>query len=466
MILSMSASLLQRLAGIVSMMYLARVLGPERLGAYNFALAFVGYFGIFVSLGLDDYGILKVSSMRDSELVCRQASTIVSLRVMISIFLFMLLYICTEVTARLFDIRDITLVLGCMLFGIALSTEWVFIALDKIELVSTIRMVGRFIYLIGIFVLVRSPQDLLVLVWLSVVTELLTPLTLCILLEKIRGKVSLGFEFKEWWAALKHSFSLTVSSVLGLIRLNMDLIMVAFFLNSNETGLYAAILAFVNVGITLAAVLRQTVFARIVKSYNNIHMEDITQINSVSLRYGAAIGTAIGFVGGAFAPQIILIMFGSKYLSAIPAFRVIVWVLALNFIGLALPHTLMAHNKGKYLEVSFYATLLNVVLNILLIPKYGIMGAAISYVISTVCWMVLFYYHLCIKESVLPGSIGWLIIKPLFSALLCFLFVFLAGEFNIVAVIFVSVFLYWGLLIITKHLSYGQIKLDFSNTRS
>ena len=89
-----------------------------------------------------------------------------------------------------------------------------------------------------------------------------------------------------------------------------------------------------------------------------------------------------------FAYPIIKILFGAAYIKAVPVLQIYIWAGISVFLGVAVSQYLLAKNMAK---ITFYSTLLgavvNIVLNLILIPKIGIAGGAVAtfvaYSIST-----------------------------------------------------------------------------------
>ena len=83
------------------------------------------------------------------------------------------------------------------------------------------------------------------------------------------------------------------------------------------------------------------------------------------------------------SPQIIKILYGNQYLPAVPALQILIWNVVLIYIGFIYSVALKAANKQR---VVMYAVagggLFSIILNFILIPKFGLDGAAIATVIS------------------------------------------------------------------------------------
>ena len=454
-----------RAAGFLSIMYLARVFGPDTLGALNFVLAVVGYFTVLVTFGLDDFGILHVAADRSPANIENRLGTLLGLRITSSAFCFFLLALSIWFIPQFQKHNSLFLILGLNLFVAAFNLEWLYIAIEKMEVPAVARTVSRLVYLALLYLLVRSPEDLLMCGVIAVFSEALMPLILISAFSCLKSKFRISFNVFEWWYALRYNLPLSMSSIMGLVRMNADLIILGFLVDPQKVGFYAAILALVNSGILFCSLVRQVIYARIISSYNEKDKGQFANINIISIKYGTIIGVFIGFFGTFFAPQMIGVVFGEKFLPAAPAFQIAIWVVSLNFMGISLPHALMAHNRKGYFMANLLAGLFNIALNFLFMPFLGIMGAALSYFISTFFWIGLSYYLICIKSKLFDLNLLGMLLKPCLALIVCGGFVTLLRSINAYVIFTLSAMIYISILYLTRYLSINQIKCDFKAIR-
>ena len=80
---------------------------------------------------------------------------------------------------------------------------------------------------------------------------------------------------------------------------------------------------------------------------------------------------------------IVLILYGDKYLPAISALRIVVWYTTFAYMGAVRNIWILANNQQHYLWIiNFLGAFANIVLNAILIPKYGINGAAVASLVT------------------------------------------------------------------------------------
>ena len=454
-------NLAYQIASFFSIIYLSRILGPGIFGIFNFAVAVVSYFTIFVTFGLDDFGILHVAPNREHKNIISRVGNLLGLRLVIAIVCYTALTLAVYLIPQFYNNRILFLILGLNLFISAFSTEWFFIAVEKIHCVAISKAASRLLYLVSILVLVTSSDDILLVASINILSGMIIAVALIFLFIRANKEFKIFFNIQQWSYILRFNFPLSVASIIGQIRMNADLVILGFLVSSNNLGFYAATLNLTNIGVLFCGLVRQVIFPKIIKSYQHGDFEKLRQINFIFIKYGVVIGLLIGFYGTFFADKIILVFFGSKFIQAKPALQIILWVVAVNFMGISLPHVLMTHNKKLYLLVNMYAGVINVILNFILIPYLGIKGAAYSYLFSTLFWIFSCYYSICISNQLFPMSLSKIFTKPLFSFFVCSIFFILFDvRISYIAIIFFTV-IYLSALLATRHLSVSGIISDY-----
>jgi O-antigen/teichoic acid export membrane protein len=103
--------------------------------------------------------------------------------------------------------------------------------------------------------------------------------------------------------------------------------------------------------------------------------------------YGAG---SISLVISLLAKWIIGILYGAPYLPAVAPLRIVVWYTAFSYLGVARNAWMVCENKQHYLKYLYSgAALINVILNVLLIPSFGATGAAAASLITQISTTVL-----------------------------------------------------------------------------
>ncbi|MCK5475600.1 MAG: oligosaccharide flippase family protein [Candidatus Pacebacteria bacterium] len=180
-----------------------------------------------------------------------------------------------------------------------------------------------------------------------------------------------------------------VASFLGFMIIRSDIFFVNYYLGTSEVGVYSIDVKFVDLIYLLPAIIGTILFSE-VASQSNEKKELTKKVFRLTFYF---LITLCFFVGLIFEPMI-LFLYGEEFIKAITPF----FYLIPGIIALGLSTILMQDLAGRGLPAIVYiapavSLVVNVVLNIILIPKMGISGAAISSSVSYILMMMLMMYY-------------------------------------------------------------------------
>ena len=206
---------------------------------------------------------------------------------------------------------------------------------------------------------------------------------MCII-YKNKGTQKLSFSFKIGKKMLNKSKYYIISTMMVTIFAQTDKIMLKMMLDNSSVGYYTAgITCATMFAFVFAAILdsfRPTVFEAKKKS-NEAFQEQMKKLYSILIYFSLL----ICLLSTIFSPLIIKIMYGKEYSLAIPVLRVVVWYTTFSYLGSARNIWVMAEEKQKYLWImNLSGAIINIILNLILIPVYNIVGAAIASLITQI----------------------------------------------------------------------------------
>lgn len=199
-----------------------------------------------------------------------------------------------------------------------------------------------------------------------------------------------GYLFQESWP-------LILPSTAVVIYLNVDQIMLGTIVNSHAVGIYASAAALSEATAFLPVIVGSSLYPRIVQSRQletrvyHQRLQGYYDLNGL-IAYGliAVLIPSSGFL--------IHHLYGGSYHAAVPIFNVHIVSCLFTFLGIAQSHWIVSEGLQKY---NFYSRLMgllsNVGINLVLIPRYGGMGAAIATLISYAIGGYLFFW--CIPRT-------------------------------------------------------------------
>lgn len=368
--------------GVLVTVAIARYLGPEDFGKLNYGMAMFALLGVCASLGLDQVvqrDLVKMPTERD-----RFLGTCMFLKTVAGIVSYLFLVLTVRQT-----VPDPKTGLVCLIVGLALLVNGSFTMDNWFQSQTRAKysVYAQNIAFVAVTVariaLLMLGAGLLTFAW-CVSSEFILATILSLILFRVvvgpitRWRVDMSLA-RKW---LADSWPLLLSGVAIIVYTRIDQIMLSHLADDRALGIYSAAVKISEVGYFIPSILATSFFPSIVRTrelgtqaYNirRQHYFDLSVILAVTI----ALPTTL------LAGPIIHFLYGDKYNEAVTILCALVWATLFVFAGGARQQYLIAEGHMKF---SFVATLaaaiLNVILNIFLIPRYQGFGAAIATLIS------------------------------------------------------------------------------------
>ena len=181
---------------------------------------------------------------------------------------------------------------------------------------------------------------------------------------------------------LKDSWPLILSGVVVSIYMKVDQVLIKNMLDVKEVGYYAAAVRLSESWYFIPVAISNALFPAIVNAKNinrELYLTRLQKLYDVLAWIAIGISIPVSF----FSADIINLLYGSKYLSSAPILTIYIWAGAAVFLGVASSQYLVTENLTKIsLMRTSIGMIVNVILNIILIPIYGIIGSAVATLIS------------------------------------------------------------------------------------
>ena len=374
---------IQAVLGLVLSMVAARYLGPANYGLLNYAVSITLFVGPFAQLGYTATLVheLLVSPENEGEVLGSAilSSLISSFLCMIGISLFVFLVNPGEQAT----------ILVCQLYSILLIAQ----ALELIQYWFHARLLAKYVAAITLvcyillcayqlFVLIRGKS----LYWYVVskgAEHLLIALALLVVYRKL-SKHRLSFSWSRMGALLRNSRHYILSSIMLLVYQQTDRIMIKSMISNEAMGFYSAAVVCANatdfVFFALIDSIRPVILEARQLSQQK-YEEKTTALYSIIIYLSIIQSVFIAIL----AKPVVYLLYGSAYMPAVAVLRLLIWYTAFSYYGSARSIWILAEGKQRYLWViNLSGALLNVGLNVLLIPRWHIEGAAFASLVTQI----------------------------------------------------------------------------------
>jgi polysaccharide transporter, PST family len=363
-------------------LWVARYLGPHRFGQLNYAQALTAVFGAIANLGLDTIVIrelVKFPERRDtllgSTLVLKLAGaslTLLVVTVLVSILRpgDTLILVLTVLSAAGFLCQSFPIDLyfqsKVQAKYIVLSTNGGFLlmALAKVVLILIGAPLVAFAWA-GFFELVLAAAFLLI--------------TYALRNQNItKWKCSL----REMLSLLRESWPLVFTGISTMISMRVDQILIGQMMNDRQVGLYSAGVRLSELWYFIPVSIAASTYPALVESKKRdeeLYYRRLQQLYNMLVSLGIIVAVVMTFLAG----PIVHLMFGPAYAASTGALRILIWSGVPVCFGVAWVNWMILEGRAKMLFF-FQATsaVVNIILNLVLIPRLGIVGSALATLIS------------------------------------------------------------------------------------
>lgn len=371
------------LGGAIVGVLLARYLGPEGFGVLNYSAAIAGLAAAFATLGLDEIivrtlvkeptrrGVLMGSALFGRVVAGSAMLAVVQIVTWISRPGESQVHVVVALTSvatimRLIDVMKPWFDAQVRSKVVVLSENAAFTVatLLRIILLWTKAPLWAFAAAILIEVIIGR-----VVLWMVFWAE-----------ERINVKIELSFG--EIIRLLKVSWPLILSSVAFMFSMRTDQVMLSYLLGDKEVGLYAAAARIAEIWYFVPLAIITSLFPNIIQAHErsrSVFFQRFQAISDLLVSLAVAIGFLTTFVAGFLISSI----YGEDYLLASSSLRILIWSGIFVFFGTAWSKWMLIEGRTKIiLSFQIVGAVANIFLNLLLIPRMGIAGAALATLVS------------------------------------------------------------------------------------
>lgn len=371
--------------GMIITGIVARHYGTDGYGIINFAMSFVSLFSFIAVFGTNHIILkdltekkYKLGTVLGSNLFVRIILSLISL-IVSQIFALVLYDKFTNIIILLFNINTILCCSDVITYYAQSKIKNKYISISKI--IST-----------TIFSILRLTAVFLNLnITLYIITYLIETIIYSILLvisyKKVKEDedIKWGIDKKYIFSLLKKSKYYALSALMVTIYLKIDQVMLGtIFTDKSKVGIYSAAVRIAEIWTFVPLSVITSYKPIVIKSKK--HSEEVYN-KSLQKLYNIVSCICFVFTLGViiFGKLGIYILYGSSYLTAYIPLIILVFGIWIGTLGNIHYIWMICENKEKYsLLYSFNGCIVNIILNILLIPNFGIIGAAIATLASQI----------------------------------------------------------------------------------
>ena len=361
-----------RLIAFLTTAYLARRLGASAFGQIGFAIAVLTHFGPGLLIGVGEVGARDVA--REPERAPAIAAVGMTLRFMAAVVAITLIVLLASILGLDPERRTVTTLYALCVIPIACDTSWVYKGLGKAGKIAVALLIVEATVLVLVLMFVNSPADVMKVPLMQLTGALAAAAFLTV--PVLRGGW-IAPSVSALRDMARRSSMTTVSRVLRTIIVSLDVILLGFMVSSQEVGWYSAAYRIVFFVMALLYAVHAAFLPEMARSAENPRA--LSAILSRAI--GMALAVTIPFVVGGvlIARPMMNLIFGEQYQAGAGALQLLLFSLVLLAVHATTRSVFLAIQRmGLETIIIGIGVATNVALNLYLIPRYGIEGAAIA----------------------------------------------------------------------------------------
>ena len=432
---------------------IARKLGDEDFGKLSFAYSFAGICFIAADFGLSTILIRNVS--RQKELTREYVGNILALKIVLSLICISIIGIFILFTDYPTDVIIILMIFGGVMFFKALVDFFcaVLNAHERMDIEALIKGANHAIlFLSGTVVLtvgcgLSGLANVFLIVYL--ISSIIGFYMVYVIIVEIRPCLNLSF----WKQILRESLPLALTVVFTVIYFKIDIVMLSLIRGDNsEIGWYAAAMRLIELVGVLPALIVSALFP-IVSSLYKESIDSLRNVFKTSFRYLLAIALPIAVGTLLLSDRLIYIIYGKEYFKTIPALKILAIALIFIFVNYILMNILVAVDRQKTNAImAGTCVLVNIALNLCLIPHHGYLGAGTATVVTEIVLFAFGLYY--VAKYVCKVNVITMLVRPLVSVVIMGAFIVVViAKLHLVLIIFLSALIYFSCLLLFRFLT-------------
>lgn len=383
---SLSYQILLIILPIITLPYVSRVLKPEGLGIFSYSYAVVSYITIVLNSGFSLYGNRQISAARDNYVNLKKVFLEIYLVKTMMTLLVVALYICWVLNVDS-NQRLLYLLQGLGLLAAFFDVTWFFNGLEQFRKTVSVNIIVKIISFLCILVFVRNTEDIYVYVVIVQGTSLVASMLLIPYLKEYKIFQGFNIYYLKKCKYLKHLapiLLLTISVASTAIYTVFNKVMVGIFTNTTQVGFFDNALKIITLIITVLTTIGTIMLPRATYQFAHGKLEDMKEHFNASFEISiiASIGMSAGLI--AINRNFIDLFFGKGYESISNILPLMsLSIIPISLASVATTQFLIPRNKNMIYTLStLFGAFVNVFMNFILIPRYGILGATFSYLIT------------------------------------------------------------------------------------
>lgn len=377
---------------LITFPYISRILMPSGMGKISFATSVVSYFILFSQLGIPTYGIRVCAKKRDSkDELTRIVHELLAINLITCSIAYIFFFVAICSVPRLHKDFQLFLIIGLTILFNSIGMEWLYRALEKYSYITIRSLLFKVVAIIAMFLMVHNQDDYLIYGGISILASSASNI-----FNFLHARKYISFKWIGEYNLFRHLKPVMIffaMSCATTIYTNLDTVMLGFMCSNSDVGYYNAAVKIKTILVSVVTSLGVVLLPRASYYIEHKKMDEFYRITAKAINFVFVAATPLLVYFTIFSKEGIFFLSGDAYEASVLPMQILMPTLLLigltNIMGIQIMIPLGKEKTVLYSEI--VGLIVNVLLNVLLIPKLASVGAALATVAAEAAvWIVQF----------------------------------------------------------------------------
>ena len=367
---------------LITVPYVSGILGAEGIGDYAFTFANTQYFIIFGMIGITLYGNRQIAYVREDKVKLKNTFYSIYLLQLIGTAISLILFLVFALVFNKGNYRILYIAQGINILAAMVDISWLFMGLEEFKKTVVRNTIVKLVSLASIFIFVKTKEDVLIYTIILALSAFIGNLTFWLYIPKTLGIK--GIEINELKNHFTSAISLFIPQISIQIYVLLDKTLLGIMTDTVEVGYYENSQKLIKMALTIATAVGTVMMPKIANTVSTGDYEKVKYYIKNSFLFVSSLSIPITFGLMGIANELSPWFFKGKF-DGIEKLIIIssIIVLAISWSNVLGTQLLVPMNRIKEFTISVtMGAIVNLVLNLILLKKFGSFGACLTTVIA------------------------------------------------------------------------------------
>lgn len=377
--LSSIQRLLNVIFPLITFPYISHTLSVESVGKYNFSSSVVGYFILIAGLGINTFAVREGARFRnDRKKISQFASEVFTINLLAALISYILLFLCLVYVKKLQPYCICILILSIQIIFTVLGTEWVYVIFEEYTYITIRNIAFKIFSIFLMFLFVRNQQDYL---YYAIITLIANAGAYVLNFINCKNYCDLKITLNvRWIELLKPILIIFASNIAIQIYVNADTTMLGLIKDDYTVGIYGVAVKIYTIIANLLGGILVVTIPRLSMFVGQSNFDEYRKLleKLIKTLYILTVPCMMGLLF--LSKDVIILIAGDKYVDSAEPLKILCLALTCKIFStifndcVLIPMRREVHSMCNFIM----AAIINIILNLCLIPQYGVNGAAFT----------------------------------------------------------------------------------------